>query len=153
MASTSYARVGVVNAMHTWDSFIANLFICKWSHGIGLLISCSPLYVWACVCLYSAKCQRPVGSHMNELRIQLISSTFADHCQLFAPQCICTCMFRAICWFAQFRNCVANFGDRENACQLRNCVRYFEITQSIHVYMQYVHGNPLLELACSCQCY
>ena len=38
-------------------------------------------------------------------------------------------MFRAFCQLAQFRNCVAQIGGCQFACQFRNCVRDFETAQ------------------------
>ena len=38
-------------------------------------------------------------------------------------------MFRAFWQLAQFRNCVAQIGGCQIACQFRNCVRNFETAQ------------------------
>ena len=38
-------------------------------------------------------------------------------------------VFRAFCQLAQFRNCVAQIGGCQFACQFRNCVRDFETAQ------------------------
>ena len=38
-------------------------------------------------------------------------------------------MFRAFWQLAQFRNCVAQIGGYQFACQFRNCVRDFETAQ------------------------
>ncbi len=41
-------------------------------------------------------------------------------------------VFHTVCQFAQFQNCIARFQNRDNACQLRNCVQLLHNLKMVH---------------------
>ncbi len=150
---TPYHKLHVAN-------FMLQMVTWYWVHRITncmLLISCSPLYVWACVCMHSAMCQRPVSSHMNELRIQLTSSTLLTIVSYLHLSVHCTCTYMYIC-SAQVVD-LRYFEIALRILEIAKMPASFEITCTIsRLRRAYTYtcsmcmANPLLELARSCQC-